>query len=277
MIVVVALLLLVVVIRLLWVLRQKGYSQAALLVFLVPVLYLAGVWTLTNWLIMGNPLFFLRGLFAGASLLPPHWHSSVAWHLYLLAPLLLLLGLLFGRLTRAGRLVAVTLGPLVVLAMAVVVGFPYFLELSARASYLEIYPQQVRTVDEIISFVEDRYPDARVVVGGYYGYVFRERSHPDAQGKRELFVHFINLSLSAVDRRTHGKELFLLLPRPEGMRTWEDIFLNHPGLFTGYERYRIYEGTFVAGFLFEQSWPADDGRPQWLLLRMILRRAGESS
>ena len=53
--------------------------------------------------------------------------------------------------------------------------------------------------------------------------------------------------------------------------TWEDVHLRHPDLFAGYESYQMREGPFVAGFVFEERWPAGNDEPQWLLLRMILR------
>jgi len=266
-VVLVLVVLLVIIVRLLRAAPIKGFAQSALLVLLVPVVYLGVVWTLTNWLIMGNPFYFLKGLLAGASFMPNLWYGRLAWHLYVLAPVLLVLALLYGWLVaRRGRLAWIP-GVLLVLFMAVLVALPYYVELGTHWSYLEIYPQRVRTVDDIITFVEDRYPESRVVVCGYYGYLFRARAH-----NPELFVHFVDLSLPAVYHRTHGKELFLLLPRPEGMRTWENIYLNHPGLFTGYEDYTVGEGGFVSGFVFEERWPTADVEtaPQWLLLRMIL-------
>ena len=270
----VALVLIVVFLRLrghvnLLPLRQKGFTRAALLIFLVPGLYLVAVWLLSNWLIMGNPVSFLKGLLGNTSLLPARWYSGFAWHLYLLAPLLLLLALLHARFVDTPRL---ALRLFSILLMAVLVLSPFLLQLTSRASYFDLYPQRVRTVDEIISFLEDRYPNSRVLVDGYYGYLFRARAH-----RQDLFVHSINLSLPEVDHRTHGKELFILLPRPEGLRSWEDIYLSHPGLFSDYEDYRVRDGEFSAAFVFEERWLLDDGRPQWLLLRVVLRRVGQSS
>ncbi len=262
MIVVVSAVLLVVVLRLLWVYDRKNFSQATLLVYLVPVVYLVTVWTVSNWLIMGDPLFFLRGLFAGVSAIP----ALLEWSLYLLPPTLLTLGVGYGYFVARRRPGSSVLAGLLVVGMVAAVGLSYVLELRADASSLATYPQQVRTVDEIISYVEDRYPDSRVVVSGYFGYQFRVRAH-----RPELFVHFINLSLSQVDNRTRGKELFLLLPRPESTGAWEDVHLNHRGLFENYENYEMTDGAFVAGFVFEERWPAGNSEPQWLLLRMILR------
>ena len=47
---------------------RKSYIEATLIVFLVPGLYVLLLWLTTNWLIMGNAFFFLRGLFADGAL-----------------------------------------------------------------------------------------------------------------------------------------------------------------------------------------------------------------
>lgn len=39
--------------------RSRGYIEGMLLVFELPIVYIAGIWMFTNWLIMHNPLYFL--------------------------------------------------------------------------------------------------------------------------------------------------------------------------------------------------------------------------
>ena len=245
--------------------RLRSFRGATVLVSVVPALYVAGIWAVSNWLIMGDPLFFLRGLFAWRRV--ELWPASVgplSWHIYLMPLLVLVLAWGYTGFSERGGRYSVLAG-LLLSGLIGVVALPFAIELKTDDSYLEAYRRKARLVDEVISYVENRYPESRVLVGGYYGYELVARAN-----EPELFVHMMNLSLSQADRRTHGKELFLLLPRPTDSRSWEDVHLNHPDLFSGYQDYRMEDGPFVAGFLFEKSWPAE-GQPEWLLLRVILR------
>ena len=55
--------------------REGGYSrvEGLLITFLLPVIYFGGLWIGANWLIMGDPWHFVRGLGGGAA------HSTDAW------------------------------------------------------------------------------------------------------------------------------------------------------------------------------------------------------
>lgn len=58
--------------------RSRGYIEGMLLVFELPVIYMAGVWMFTNWLIMHNPLYFLVSPYGNVSQLGTGTYSSSA-------------------------------------------------------------------------------------------------------------------------------------------------------------------------------------------------------
>ena len=47
--------------------EKETYTEGTLIVLLSPTVYVAGLWFAANWLIMGDPVFFLRGLRAGVA------------------------------------------------------------------------------------------------------------------------------------------------------------------------------------------------------------------
>ncbi|NMP20872.1 hypothetical protein [Sulfobacillus harzensis] len=47
--------------------RSRAYIEGMLLVFELPIVYMAGIWMFTNWLIMKNPLYFLLSPYGNAS------------------------------------------------------------------------------------------------------------------------------------------------------------------------------------------------------------------
>lgn len=47
--------------------RSRAYIEGMLLVFELPIVYIAGIWMFTNWLIMKNPLYFLVSPYGNVS------------------------------------------------------------------------------------------------------------------------------------------------------------------------------------------------------------------
>ena len=59
--------------------KESGYSrvEGLLITFLLPVVYFGALWIGANWLIMGDPLHFVRGLGEGATQSTDAWQAAV--------------------------------------------------------------------------------------------------------------------------------------------------------------------------------------------------------
>jgi hypothetical protein len=257
--------------------RQPSFRPATLLVFLIPSLYTVSLWFMANWLILGDPVYFLRGLAGGGpdSIGTEITELDVDWYLYLMPLLLLLVAYLMGSRSasssppggnvpnrdsvRSGsptwgshlwKSLAVALALVVLLAVMV---WPYVTEIRptpGRESYFGRHNRQLGEVDEIVTYLAERCPEAKVFVSGYTGYQFVARSQ-----HRETFVHLINLDLGEIQRRTRGQQLLFLVPRPKGLYRWEDINLRLPWLFDEYMKHLLLDRGLCLSFVLVKEWP----------------------
>ena len=264
-------------------LRERSFRPATLLVFLIPPLYTMGLWVLGNWLIMGDPVYFLRALAQPGVLRAEFTEFEWEWTLYLMPMLLLVMTWTLSARAKKGSgafcaqhpegptgkrlLTPFSHAAATIVAFAVlVVGVagPYANLWLARAD--EPYFGQgsvdhVR-INEILSYLSGQHGDAKVFVSGYSGYAFVERAeNPDT------FVHLMNLDLREIQRRTHGQTLFFLVPRPRGLHRWEDINLHAPWLFDDYAGAPLSDGDFCTAFILVKSWP------DWRLIEAVRRDA----
>ena len=212
--------------------RRESYAEATLAVFLAPPLYALFVWIISNWLLMGDPWFFLRGLVQRQG-----WHgwASAAgegceWPrvLFLMAlpPAAWLLSRAVGRFRHG-----VPAGlPLVLTALAFWSGA--FVDGSRAPSPAD---EELRAV---VARLGTAYRDDWIVVSGYRGY---EVAHglPD-EGRGQL-QHVLSFYLDPVLESTHQRRAYLLAPRPEGDDRWEDINLKHPDIFYRGARFTVNE------------------------------------
>ncbi len=223
---------------------RRNYAEATLIIFLVPPLYAALLWLATNWLIMGDALFFLRGLrTAGAS-----WGEALAllsegvdWRLALTLAALPLLAWVVYRGARGRR--------------ALWVGLP-----TLAASFLlwwgEGAPEILRPTpaDEELAQVVAHLNSVRrhdwVVVSGYRGY--EVASAMPGRGRAQL-QHVLSFYLDPVLRDTVRRRTYLLVPEPTGADRWEDINLTIPRLYDEGAPFTVYE----------KSWN------HWRLLRVV--------
>jgi len=246
-----------------------SFRPATLLVFLIPSFYTIVLWFMGNWLMMGDPLFFLRGL-AGhgprsvaGEIIPAF--RDVDWQLYLPPLLLFVVAWLMGGGAkrperRSSTWRSVTL-PIVLVALAGLVVWPYVAEihpLAGHESYFGRHARQLGEVDDIDTYLAQRYPNAKVFVSGYTGYQFVVRSQtPDA------FVHLMSLDPGEIQRRTRGQTLLFLVPRPKGLSGWEDINLRVPWLFDEYMKHLLVDGNLCFSFVLAKEWP------DWHLLEAV--------
>ncbi len=242
-------------------LRGRGhfYAQGTLIIVMTPALYLGVLWCAANWLIMGDPFFFVRGLpwhtlrnlVGGGAGWRGHlgeqladagrtWlalvHEGGAWDALVLPCLLAILGWVSGRcFDRHRRLAAV---PVLALSIALLcVGQHWWL--GPRVEPTQNARKAVRCLESLG-------PNDAVLVSGYRGYELQylgaARLHD-----RQHYVHTVSLYLDEALRRTSGKAVHLAVPPPTGANRWEDINIKFPRLYRGGEDFAIFERE-VAGW-----------------------------
>jgi hypothetical protein len=247
--------------------KEPSFRPATLLVFLIPSLYTVGLWFMGNWLIMGDPVYFLRGVVpmesgsVGAEIIPAC--RGVDWQLYLPPLLLFVVAWLTGKDWRGSAWRSVTL-PLALMALLALIVWPYVAEIRSLADRPDSIPipsghaRQLKEVDDIVLYLAEQRPEAKVFVSGYTGYPFVIRSQtPDA------FVHLMTLDPGEIQRRTRGQTLLFLVPRPKGLNAWEDINLRLPWLFDEYMKHLLVDRDLCFSFVLVKEW--DD----WHLIEAV--------
>ncbi len=228
--------------------REKpAYTEATLLLLLSPTVYAVGLWFAANWLIMGDPLFFVRGLRLmveqGAD-----WRAALAdrceWAYCLLPLFLCLLSWIFTQLPST-RALALVRG----LALVGLAFLGFWTERGRPQPLLTAQERRANDeLDAVVADLETRYRDDKVAVSGYLGYEIRRRVRTYG-----WFIHLLNIHLDEVLRQTRGQQLYLLVPADVGDGFWEDVNLTYPG---------IYENG-AAFAIFERAWP------HWRLFRVV--------
>lgn len=232
--------------------REPSFRSATLLVFLIPTIYTLLLWFTANWLIMGNPALFLRGLSGRERLIAEITELDMDWYLYLMPFILVLVPYAFTRekvrLARVRRSALLWLAAVLSVAAA---AWPYVAEFvltEGHESYFGRHHEQLRQVDEIGSHLAGC-PEAKVFVSGYTGYHFIARAR-----NKDQFVHLMNLDLREIERRTRGQRLFFLVPSPVGLHRWEDVNLRAPWLFGDYMKHLLADGKLRMSFVLEKEW-----------------------
>lgn len=216
--------------------HRPHYAEATLTIFLVPPLYAAGLWLVANWLIMGDPLFFLRGL-AGAF----QSRMDVAdllvggcdWKLFGFTALVAVLPWLVSRpLSRRRRLWA---GLPVVLACALI----WTGSERDRVALPSLADHELE--NEVVPFINVAHRGDWVAVSGYRGYEIVQWM-PE-RGKQRLY-HTLSLYPDQTLTSTRGRRLYLLVPEPTGRDRWEDVNLTCPGIFDHENAFTVHERTW---------------------------------
>ncbi|HOX37206.1 MAG TPA: glycosyltransferase family 39 protein [Candidatus Brocadiia bacterium] len=226
----------------------EKYAEATFLVFLVPCLYGVGLWFFGNWLIMNNPLFFLRGLWPDASLGFGHGlltllREGCEWEMLLVPAGLILPALLVQLIPDSGKRKALRVA-------SVPAGVVLTIMLGISRPDLGGMPERTKDVAGIVQFLEKSFPGSTFVVSGYRGYEFLAAKRWDRSCN---WVHTLQLDWNAVVEDYKGNDIFILVPKPKGADRWEDIQLSYPAIW-----------RHVPGFtLYEYNWD------EWLILASI--------
>lgn len=222
--------------------RQPSYLEATLIVFLIPPFYGGALWIAANWLLMGNPFFFLgglRGLFSSSQLLESFLTLGMdPWIPGVLCGIALGVWLL--RWVIKDRL------PFAQGALASGIACALFF---APVVAVQRDATDIELIEKVAPYIQEEHSSDWVAVAGYRGYDVR-KALPNSN---EYVQHTLDFYLNPMLEGTKQRRLYLLAPEPRGVDRWEDIHLVYPGLYQ-------HDGRFV---IFERTWK------HWRLWRVV--------
>ena len=229
----------------LWPSRKRAhYAEATLTVFAVPPLYVAAIWAVANWLIMGDPIYFMRGLTVNRET----WGDRLSiltdgcdWPCALCLALLPLMGWLVARLLPQQRAFWTRL-PVLAAALLLWSG-------KVECASLRATPAD-RELPEVVSYLNAAHRGDWIVVAGYRGYEVARLMRDSVDTGLQ---HSLSFYLDQTLERTHSRRVYLLIPEPTGADRWEDINMRYPDLFEN-------DATFTSH---EKSWT------HWRLVRIV--------
>jgi hypothetical protein len=214
--------------------KPEPYAEGTLILFVSPALYLALLWIMANWLIMGNPGFFLRGLPWGQW----HWrswagllHDGCEWGACVLPLGVAITGWLGAQVFRRIRLLAGA--PALALALLALLWATVPASETRRAG---------GAVDDIhrvaLQLEECDESNTRIAVSGYSGYTLDYVATPRV---RRMLVRTLSIYMDPVLRDTLGKALYIAVPPELPEYRWEDIHLKFPRIYDAYHRFVVFE------------------------------------
>jgi len=228
--------------------RSLSLMEGTAVTFLVPTVYIVLLWIGGNWLILGNPVFFLRGLFHSISIgtadLRAILVTNCEW-LVLGAVGLLTLSVpgvsMLARSESGGKLRHVTAFCALLLAVSIV------LATGASSGIRTTDPRISRAVAQL----EIKYPNGSFIVTGYEGYEF---VHAAGSRPEEYWIHLMHLESEKLDKVLHdyrGREVYLLINTERTVERWEDVGLEWRGQYGRIPEHFIYVDQVGPWVMFE--------------------------
>ena len=195
----------------------------------MPTLYFAAVWVMANWLVMGDPTFFLRGLPWGDWRLDT-WgallHDGCRWAAVTIPLAIGVVGYLGMKVFARHRV----LSGLPATALAV------FVLMMSHAPA----DTQMSEAPEVANVLMRLDSESRVVVAGHAGYVMRYCAPPRV---REMLddTHTLSFYRGESEQKTRGKRLYIAAPPRDSGYRWEDLYLKHPDIYEARNIFVVYE------------------------------------
>jgi hypothetical protein len=199
------------------------FVEATVITFSLPTAYVLFVWAGGNWLILGNPLFFLRAVTGPLALGTLDWPGVLTQG----CPWLLLGSVLLFALSapladcvwpRPTGSVLPGIAASVAVCAAVALAWLAPLRFSPEPTSLD-----VRTA---VRLLEARHPNGTFIVTGYSGYEFVRAAHPDPEHR---WVHVMHLQPAGVQKVLMdypANRVFLIVGDQEDRERWDEVGLQ---------------------------------------------------
>ena len=228
--------------------RKISTAEGTTLLFLLPTCAVLFGWMVINWLVMGNPVFFLKAPFRAVTLgavdLGYLMTGGCEWlSLAVVVPVVLSVPVvcvivenpLESRMRDATAVAGVLLGLLLVFSA----------DVEAEMSYPD------PGIGNVVEQVNERYPTAVVVVMGYQGYEFTRA----ARGRSGAgWVHLMHLDQGSLDRilaDNPHKDVYLLVRDEEQVDRWHYVGLEWRQLHSRVPERFIFARQVGSWVLFE--------------------------
>jgi len=203
--------------------RSFALLEATAIIFLTPTLYVVTLWIGGNWLILGDPFFFARGLVrslhAGAEALRPLLAAGCEW------PVAGAVGLLVLMVPMAGLLSRRTEGGLLRHAAALTGVLAAALCALAAGPSIEATRADPR-IPAVIATLEQRHNNGSFIVTGYEGYEFVQAAGDDPEHSWIHLMHLEPSVLGRILREFEGREIYVLVDTEATLEQWEDVGLR---------------------------------------------------
>ncbi len=227
---------------------RKGQLEGSGFIFLTPVAYMILLWLGGNWLILGNPLFPLRGVVRSLRLeqttLPELLVSGCEWGVLVLVTIIAV-GVFVPRfLSRKADTPPVR--SFVLAAGIAIAGITAF-----------FYPMRVEMEgpDAKVSYVIDRlqatYHNTSFIVTGYAGYEFSLEAGEDEE---DAWIHVMHLEQSKLDKIMEdfrGRNVFLIVDMQDLAEGWLDVGLEWVEPWTNIPEQFFYVDRVGSRLVFE--------------------------
>ena len=209
--------------------------EGTCITFFTPTGYVILLWLAGNWLILGNPVFFLKALpgavsagmldFGGFLSRNCDWRTVAA-----IAPLVVSVPLVSCVARGPAARHAAAGGGLLLTVLIV---------LAADVS------PPIRTGDaaipHVVNALTERHPAAMFIVTGYEGYEFAEAAPEDPDSQWLHLMHLHPSKLAEVLHDLKGRDVYVVLKEDGSLESWQDLGWQWKGVHS-----RIPEGFMFA-------------------------------
>ncbi len=201
---------------------EKGLLEGSGFIFVTPIAYMILLWLGGNWLILGNPLFPLRGIARAVRVGHISWNELLTggcpWGTVAMVGVIGIGPFVPGFLSRKGdadnkAVRTFALGGAIAIAAMIAYLFP----LKADTAYAQI------DTGHIVEHLESRYDNTSFIVTGYAGYQFSREAGED---KEDAWIHVMHLEQSILDKIMEdfrGRNVFLIVNAEELSEGWLDL------------------------------------------------------
>lgn len=227
---------------------RHGLIEGTTLTFATPAAYVGLLWIGGNWLILGNPWFFLEGAIESITGNLDSWKTllmnSCEWTTLACVATLVLSVPLAKTCFRARR------GGIIIHLFA---SAGLFGALIWGASLQPASIQQLpdHRIDRAIWHLENRYPNGSFIVTGYQGYEFSRAAAPDPERAWIHMMHLEESKLRQILSDFQGRRIFILVETAPDMDKWQRLGLEWQGPESRIPDRFLYADTVGSWVVFE--------------------------